>query len=201
MAENEKLNIQRARAALAEGKQKDAKAYYQKALDENTGNAEAAFWVLAIGWRDRINSQGNADAMREAFTTMSDALVDTAEQLAAPENIGAEKGAILAAAVNAYLPIADYVVRQGESIAGPESRIQYAALTFYGTGNAIERNFASNPQAMAAACTTWKEGVKLQRKFYAYSYDGNKAEVYVEKIQKIEPDYVMPNKPGCISLA
>ena len=51
------------------------------------------------------------------------------------------------------------------------------------------------------AVSAWKEGVSLQQKWYAYKYEGKSAEEYAAKIQKVEPEYVMPKKAGCISLA
>ena len=67
-------------------------------------------------------------------------------------------------------------------------------------GNTIESLYPGNAEASKLSVTAWKEYVSLAQKWYAYAPKGE-AEVYAEKIKKIEPDYEMPKKAGCISFA
>lgn len=66
----------------------------------------------------------------------------------------------------------------------------------YELGNAIEKEFGNK----GAAIHPWKEAVSLQQKFYNVLEDKTLPEKYTKKIQSVEPDYVMPEKSGCISL-
>ena len=201
MTETEKLNIKRARLALLDHKDQEALDYYLEANEENTNNSEAAYWVYTAYWEDCINNNRSASEKWKAFVVLSGRLTEAVDQIAEMEGTDMEKAMVLIAFVYAYTPIVDYVTGYlGAQMATPQDRIERAVLTLYQTGNAIEHNFSSNEEAMKMASEAWKEAVKLQQKFYAYKYNGSKVEDYVEKIRKVEPDYVVPKKAGCISL-
>ena len=67
-------------------------------------------------------------------------------------------------------------------------------------GDLIYALYPDDPECGKIAVVAWKEFVSLAQKWYAYAEKGD-AEVYAEKIKKIDPSYVMPKKAGCISLA
>ena len=67
-------------------------------------------------------------------------------------------------------------------------------------GNELESIYGNDAGAMAIAVLAWKEYVSLAQKWYAYPPKGE-AEIYAEKIKKIEPSYEMPKKAGCISFS
>lgn len=198
MSETEMNNIRSARRFLLEHEDQKALDCYLAANKENKDNAEACYWVYTAFWQNCVNNQESNDKKWMAFSATSNELVKAVEQIAESEGLEEEKKYILTLFVGVYLPIVDYVVKT--PIATPKERIERAVLTLYWTGNAIERLYGSDTDFMKLACKVWKEGVMLQQKFYAYSYNDNKVEDYVEKIKKVEPDYVIPKKAGCISL-
>ena len=73
-------------------------------------------------------------------------------------------------------------------------------FTLRDLGNEIVKIYGGEAGAMAIAVLLWKEYVALAQKWYAYPPKGE-AEVYAEKIKKIDPNYEMPKKAGCISFA
>jgi hypothetical protein len=197
MSELEKTSIQLARKYL--GNHEDLKALecYLAAEKENAFNDEAKFWIYAADWKRCIDEGASASEKWTTFKIVSGALNSAIREIANSEGEEIDKLFALIAFVYRYKTIAAYAVQA--QIAAPKERIEHAVLTMYWTGNAIEEHMGSNEEAMKMACELWKEGVKLQRKFYAYSYNGEKAEDYAAKIQKVEPGYVMPSKAGCIS--
>jgi hypothetical protein len=100
--------------------------------------------------------------------------------------------------VDAYTPITRFLFTK--RISTTTSTIETGVLGLYALGNAIKRAFGSNPRAMEQAAKAWKEGVALQRQFYGYKYNGVNPEDYAAEIQKVDPAYTMPSKPGCISI-
>lgn len=197
MTESERKLIDAARKALIEKDDQLALEYYMEVTKENEDNAEASYWTYAALWQNCVDNQESNENKKTAFVAVSGTLVKAIEEIAASEWSKDVKMLVIGRFVGLYSLIADYAVKS--KICAPDTRIQMAATTLYDAGNAIERVYASDPDVMIAACMAWKSAVKIQRQFYAYAYDGNKAEDYAAKIQKYQPDYVMPNKAGCIS--
>ena len=198
MTEKQMENIARARKALREHRDQEALDCYLRVNEEDSNVAEAAYWAYTAYWESCVDKQASAEDKWIAFSAVSAELTKAIEEIVESEGSDVDKLFVVCSFVGVYVPIADYAVKN--SIADPKKRIERAVLTLYWTGDAIERNFGKDPDFMVAAAKAWKEGVKLQQQFYAYSYDGNKAEDYAEKIKKIEPDYEMPKKAGCISI-
>lgn len=197
MTENERKLIDAARKALIEKDDQLALDYYMEVTKENENNAEASYWTYTALWQNYVDNQESNENKNTAFWAVSGTLVKAIEEIAASEWSKDVKMLVIGRFVGLYSLIADFVVKA--PIASPATRIQMAATTLYDAGNAIERIYASDPDMMITACMAWKSAVKIQRQFYGYAYDGNKAEDYAVKIQKHQPDYVMPNKAGCIS--
>lgn len=57
-----------------------------------------------------------------------------------------------------------------------------------------------DPAYKKIALEAWSEFVTFAQKFYALVEKGE-AEIYAEKIKKLDPSYIMPKKSGCISKA
>lgn len=201
MTENEIRVIRCARQFLINHEDQRALDCYLEVNKQNEDNAEAAYWVYTAYWRDCVNNNASGHDKWVAFTVLSNELVGAVEEIAQSDCSEAEKMLLLAVFVSVYTPIADYITGSlGAQMATPKDRIERVVLTLYRTGNAIERFCNGDPDIMKVAAKAWKEGVKLQQKFYAYSYNDNKVEDYIEKIKKVEPSYVAPKKAGCISL-
>ena len=67
-------------------------------------------------------------------------------------------------------------------------------------GDKIDGLYINDPECKKLAAIAWKEYVSLSQKWYAWAVKGD-AEIYAEKIKKVDPSYEMPKKAGCISLA
>lgn len=198
MTETELKNLQIARKCLLDGDDQGATDHYLAVHDENADNPEAEYFVYNTLCTNYIDQGESNENKKLAFVATSKTLVDAVKCIAASDCTKEEKLHITARFVGMYCPIAAYIVKV--PVMDASTRIQMAVTTLYAAGNAIESAYSGDTEAMHCAAMAWKDGVKLQQQFYAYSYDGNKAEDYVAKIQKVQPDYVMPKKAGCISL-
>ena len=198
MTETEKLYIKSARMSLFDKKYQDALDFYLQANKENKDNAEAAYWVYKAYWASCIDDEDKSITDKvTAFYAVSTELVNSIDQIAESEGSIAEKNLVMLEFLFSYMPIADYAI---QARIATQSMLEFVGLTYYRVGNAIENAFGSDENSISLACDAWKEGVKIQRKYYAYSYEGNNADDYIRKIKKIEPDYTAPQKAGCVSI-
>lgn len=187
----------RARKALVDNQDQAALEYYMLLREEDEKNEEANYMAYSSLCSTYIDQNASNRDKNLAFTAVSDQLAVAIPYIAASEGSKEDKLIVIARFAGMYGPLADYAVKT--PIATPAERIQMAVAAFYNAGNAIEKAFPDDASALVVAVHLWKEGIKLQRKFYSYSYGGEKAEDYAAKIQKVEPGYEMPKKAGCIS--
>lgn len=190
-------NIILARKYLLQNEDQKALSIYLKENESDSKNPEAAYVVYNTYCTNCIDKHEPNDKIKLAFLAVSETLEKAIKYVAASEGSEDDNMRLVARFLGWYLPIANYAVKN--PITSPSERIQLAVTTLYTAGNTIAKAFGSTTDALIVANIAWKEGVKLQQQFYAYSYDGNKVEDYVAKIQKTEPSYVVPKKAGCIS--
>lgn len=198
MAQKEYQYLGAARDYLIVGNMKDACVHYAKvSLDYPEEVAEADFFEAYMAYQNLLEANDAASAVN-AFKVMAATLANAVKCVkeSGVEDIG--KVLILTAMVKAYTPITRFLFTK--RISTTSSTIEIGVLGLYDLGNAIKKEFGSEPQAMEQAVEAWKEAVALQRQFYAYKYDGVRPEDYVAEIQKVDPAYTMPKKAGCISL-
>lgn len=208
MSENKYLKL--ARAAREEDNSEDAKKFYDMVRVDEPENGEAKFFYQYYSLYEGKNGE-----IANRFISLSKVLASSVQCIADSADSEDEKLAILKAIVEAYVPMTwslnrymnNLTVGSGENRQRVLSneQIKSACITgvigVYTLGDTIEKIFGGVPAAMKLAATAWKEGVSLQQKWYAYDYNGKSAEDYAAKIQKIEPEYEMPKKAGCISFA
>lgn len=197
MTENELVTLKTARLHLIKGEDQEALEYYLKVKEENEENAEAEYMSYNTYFVNCIDQGESNENKALAYVAVTETFPKALEEIAESDGTEEEKLTVSLSFAKMHFYITDFAVKA--PFTGASDRIQRAAISLYKAGNAIESAYASNKDAMLLACKCWKEGVKLQRKFYAYSYNGEKAEDYAAKIQKVEPEYVLPSKAGCIS--
>lgn len=198
MNDNAKEFLAIARDFLIVGDKEDAYIHYAKvALDCDPQNSEAQFFMAVMSYNSLLNEKDYASAVN-AFTSMAMYLKNAVSDVKNSDLEPAAKRLIIKGMVEAYTPVTRFLFKG--RISTTSSTIQTGVRGLYNLGNAIKDNFDSDPAAMELAAVAWKEGVALQREFYAYKYDGVNPEDYAAKIQKVEPSYVMPKKAGCVTI-
>lgn len=199
MSQKEYQYLTTARDFLVLGEMDKACVHYAKVSQDHPGEvAEAEFFEAYMGYQSLLEANDAASAVN-AFKAMA-ACVENAVKCVKEsdvEEIG--KVLILTAMVETYAPITRYLYTR--RISTSSSTIETGVLGLYALGDAIKKAFGSNPETMKQAAEAWKEGVSIQQQFHAYKYQGARAEDYAAKIQKVEPNYTMPSKAGCISVA
>lgn len=191
--EKEKLAL--ARECFRKGDDSEGIGYYAVVHAENPENAEANYFC---GYADYVSSVSKKSGVKDAVVSLMNSLENAIKYVAESEGTKSEKLAVVRAIVDTYTPITNYIT--SARISTTKDTIEYGVLSLYWLGMYIENNFDSDSEAMKLAIIPWKEGVLLQQKFYAYKYEGVKAEDYVAKIQKVDPTYTIPKKAGCISI-
>ena len=200
-----------ARQARAEGNTEDAKTYYNKVREENPESGEAkffyAFYALYEGKNGEIPNrfanvckvvESSINMVRNSDVALNEQYVTISEIVAAfvPETWS----------LNRYMNKKNHETKIGDSYVKVFDNSSIVAcckngmFTLRDLGNTLEKLYNSDARAMEIAVSAWKEYVSLAQKWYAYAPKGE-AEVYAEKIKKIDPAYEIPKKAGCISFA
>ena len=200
-----------ARQARAEGNTEDAKTYYNKVREENPESGEAkffyAFYALYEGTNGEIPNRfanvckvvgSSINLVKNSDATLSDQYAIISEMVAAfiPETWS----------LNRYMNKKNHETKIGDSYVKVFDTSSITAcskngmFTLRDLGDTIEKIYNNDSGAMKIAVLAWKEYVSLAQKWYAYAPKGE-AEIYAEKIKKIDSSYEMPKKAGCISFS
>ena len=199
MSQKEYQYLAAARSFLVLGEMDNALTHYAKVSQDHPGEvAEATFFEAYLGYQSLLEANHAASAVN-AFKTMAASVEDAVKCVKESDKEEIEKLLIVTAMVQAYAPITRYLYTK--RISTSSSTIETGVLGLYALGDAIKEAFGTNTETMKQAAEAWKEGVSIQQQFYAYKYQGVRAEDYAAKIQKVEPNYTMPSKTGCISVA
>lgn len=209
MENNKYLTL--ARQARAEGNSEDAKTYYSKVREENPEDGEAKFFYTYYALYEGKNGE-----IPQRFGNVCQAVFSAIKMVKSTDAPAAEQYATISEIVNAFLPMTwslnrymnnkNHETKIGDSYvkvfdqSAITSSCKKGMFAIRDLGNEIETIYGGDAGAMAIAVLAWKEYVSLAQKWYAYPPKGE-AEVYAEKIKKIEPSYEMPKKAGCISFA
>ncbi|MBQ6921830.1 MAG: hypothetical protein IJQ66_01950 [Clostridia bacterium] len=207
----ESKNLKLARQARAEGNSEDAKMFYNKVREEDPENGEAkffyAFYSIYEGKNVEIPNRflNLCKTLPSSINFIKESSLSKEDQLKSIEEI-----------VNAFVPetwaenrymnnknhetkIGDHYVTVFDY-----SAIKSVCITgmkaLKALGDQIEKLYIADPKCKQIAAIAWKEYVSLSQKWYRYAEKGD-AEIYAEKIKKVDPSYTMPKKAGCISLA
>ncbi len=185
------------RKFIKEGDVDEACHHYYLVKKEDPNNTEAEFFSAYLGYTVLIKT--NSASAVNAFKAMIACLAAAVKYVKESEGNEDEKLLVISAMVEAYTPITRFLFTS--HIDTSSSSIEGGTIGLYDLGSAIKKEFGSNPKFMEFAIKPWKEAVSLQRKFYAYKYNGINPEDYAAEIKKVDPAYTMPDKAGCISLA
>ncbi|MBQ9805335.1 MAG: hypothetical protein IJW49_02340 [Clostridia bacterium] len=205
-ADNKYLEL--ARSARKENNSEDAKKFYDMARVEDPENGEAKFFYQYYSLYEGKNNE-----IARRFINLINGIPSSIKCVVNSGADHAEKLETIREIVEAYVPMTwslnrymnNLTVGSGQnrtrvlSNAEITSTCVAGVIGLYATGDLLQTLFNGDAAAMKIAAIAWKEGVSLQQKWYAYKYDGKTAEEYAEKIKKVEPDYEMPKKAGCIS--
>lgn len=200
--------LKNARAAREEDNSEDAKKFYDMVRIEDPENGEAKFFYQYYSLYEGKNGE-----LPTRFNSLTKVLKSSVRFVAESGDGEQEKMSIISSIVSSFVPMTwslnrhmnSLTVGSGENrqLVIPAKQIQGACIdgviALYELGDIIEKYFKS-ADAKKLSALAWKEAVSLNQKWYAYNY-GKSVEEYVAKIQKIEPDYVMPKKAGCISFS
>ncbi len=210
--QNEQANkyLTLARRAANENNAEDAKRYYDMLRTECPDNGEANFFYQFYSLMDCKNKEIASKFVRlcESVGPSITRINDSAESVE-------DKVASVKAICDAFIPktweLNRYMNKLTVKVGNETSRVLPASdiqrvcrdgiLTLYKLGDAIYKYFPLNKEAKDCAMASWKEGVSLQQTWYSLVKDKTLPQVYTQKIQKIDPSYVMPKKAGCITLA
>lgn len=200
-----------ARQARAEGNSEDAKNYYNKVREENPEDGEAKFFYAFYALYEGKNGE-----IPQRFSNVCQVIFSAIKMVKKSDAPAAEQYATISEIVNAFLPetwsLNRYMNNKNRETKIGDSYVKVfdqnkivstcktGMFAIRDLGNEIEALYNGDPSAMAIAVLAWKEYVSLAQKWYAYPPKGE-AEIYAEKIKKIEPSYEMPKKAGCISFA
>ena len=200
-----------ARQARADGNSEDAKTYYNKVREENPEDGEAKFFYAYYALYEGKNGE-----IPQRFGTVCQAVFSAVKMVKSSSAPLDEQYATISEIVNAFLPMTwtlnrymnnkNRETKVGDSYVkvfdqnSITSSCKKGMFTIRDLGNELESIYGGDADAMAIAVLAWKEYVSLAQKWYAYPPKGE-AEIYAEKIKKIEPSYEMPKKAGCISFS
>lgn len=209
MENNKYLTL--ARQARADNNSEDAKIYYNKVREENPEDGEAKFFYAYYALYEGKNGE-----IPQRFGNVCQAVFSAVKMVKSSGVPVAEQYATISEIVNAFLPMTwalnrymnskNRETKVGDSYvkvfdAGDiSSSCKKGMFAIRDLGNELESIYGGDAAAMAIAVLAWKEYVSLAQKWYAYAPKGE-AEIYAEKIKKIEPSYEMPKKAGCISFS
>ena len=209
MEDNKYLTL--ARQARADGNSEDAKTYYNKVREDDPENGEAKFFYAYFALYEGKNGE-----IPQRFGNVCQAVFSAVKMVKSSTAPVAEQYATISEIVNAFLPMTwtlnrymnnkNRETKVGDSYvkvfdqSSITSSCKKGMFAIRDLGNELESIYGGDADAMAMAVLAWKEYVSLAQKWYAYPPKGE-AEIYAEKIKKIEPSYEMPKKAGCISFS
>ena len=209
MEDNKYLTL--ARQARADGNSEDAKTYYNKVREDDPENGEAKFFYAYFALYEGKNGE-----IPQRFGNVCQAVFSAVKMVKSSTAPVAEQYATISEIVNAFLPMTwtlnrymnnkNRETKVGDSYvkvfdqSSITSSCKKGMFAIRDLGNELESIYGGDADAMAIAVLAWKEYVSLAQKWYAYPPKGE-AEIYAEKIKKIEPSYEMPKKAGCISFS
>ncbi|MBQ7392189.1 MAG: hypothetical protein IJV73_05830 [Clostridia bacterium] len=200
-----------ARQARAEGNSEDAKNYYDKVRVENPESGEAKFFYAYYALYEGTNGE-----IPKRFANLCQVVPTALKMIKNSELTEEEQIKTLSEIVNAFVPEVwaenRYMNHKNRETKIGDSYVKVfdsSAITVCGKngmqairnlGDEIEKVYPNNKDAAQLSVVAWKEYVSLAQKWYAWAPKGE-AEVYAEKIKKLDPSYEMPKKAGCISFA
>ncbi|MBO5712846.1 MAG: hypothetical protein J6R88_01415 [Clostridia bacterium] len=200
-----------ARQAKAENNSEDAKTYYNKVREEDPENGEAKFFYAYYSLYEGKNAE-----IPSRFSNLCKVVTSSIDLIKNSSSSKADQLDAIEEIVNTFVP-ETWVVNRYMNRKNTETKIgdsyvkvfDYSSIrncsttgmsTIKTLGDHIEKIYPADPECKRIATIAWKEYVSLCQTWYSFAVKGD-AEIYSEKIKKVDPSYEMPKKAGCISLA
>lgn len=198
-----------ARNARKENNSEDAKKFYDLVRTDDPENLEARFFYSFYSLQAGTNGE-----IPNRFLELCRTTISVIEDLSKKEDNDEYKQSLLKEIVDTFVPetwtiyayTVDLTVGEGNNrvnVIGADKRdriCKEGVKTLYALGDLITSGFSNLPQAKKLAVAAWKEGVFLSQKWYG-SFKKEVTEEYAYKIKKVDPNYEMPKKAGCIQVA
>ena len=207
----ESKNLKLARQARADNNSEDAKMFYNKVREEDPENGEAkffyAFYSIYEGKNGEIPSRFSnlCKALPTAINYIKSSSMPKEQQLKIIEDI-VKTFVPETWAENRYMNNKNHETKVGDHYVTifDYNAIRSVCVTgmkaLKALGDQIENLYVADPKCKQIATIAWKEYVSLSQKWYRYAEKGD-AEIYAEKIKKVDSSYEMPKKAGCISFS
>ncbi len=200
-----------ARQAKAENNTEDAKIYYNKVREEDPENGEAKFFYAFYALYEGTNKE-----LYSRFSNLCKILPSSIKMIEESSLSKEEKLNSIEEIVNAFVPETwaenKYMNAKNRETKVGDSYVKVFDFNIIKSccvtgmkalkdlGDQLEKIYVADPECKRLAVVAWKEYVSLSQKWYAYAIKGD-AEIYAEKIKKVDPSYEIPKKAGCISFA
>ena len=193
LTEQEWVDI--ARNLLYQDELNSASCHYFKASELNPKNDEANYFVAHLGFEGCLEEE-NPPAASRGYRAMAKGAAPAVAAIMQYKGNEIDDRAVAAAKVaTTFITSTTYMSRELRT----KDNIVEGVLASYALGDALKEHFGDDEKMIAFAVHAWKCGIDIQQQYYGYKYNDVKPETYAAKIQKVEPGYVMPKKPGCIS--
>ena len=200
-------NLRLARQAREDKDTESAKRYYQKVRDEDPENGEAKFFYAFYSMYEGTNGE-----LPRRFENMCNIVISSVKLVKSSQMSKEEQLKTTDVIVRTFVPEvwAENRYMNSKNNSGGNSAVKVFSFseitgcckvgmrTIRDLGDETAKLYPNDPVAMNIAVYAWKEYVSLAQTWYAYAPKGE-AEIYAEKIRKIDPSYTMPSKAGCIS--
>lgn len=200
-----------ARQAKAENNTEDAKTYYNKVREEDPENGEAKFFYAYYSLYEGKNAEvytrftNLCKVLPSSITLIYESSLSKEEQLKSIEEI-VDTFVPETWSLNRYMNHKNHETKIGDKyvtvfdFSTVKLCCKNGMVAIKNLGDQIASLYIADPECKRLAVIAWKEYVSLSQKWYAYAVKGD-AEIYAEKIKKVDPSYEMPKKAGCISFA
>lgn len=200
-----------ARQAKLDNNSEDAKTYYNKVREEDPENGEAKFFYAYYSMYE-----GKVGELYSRFSNLCKILPSSIQLIQESSISKEEQLKAIAEIVNTFVP-ETWALNKFMNSKNRETKIGDRYVTVFdfsviksccvtgmnalkNLGDQCEKLYVADPECKKLAVIAWKEYVSLAQKWYAYATKGE-AEIYAEKIKRVDPSYEMPKKAGCISFA
>lgn len=198
MSDELKITLEKARVAMIKGEFALAKELYDSIHDEDMTISEASFFSALLHYEAADDIEGYTEKCK-ARSLYANLMILTARpfvlEVKADKTISEDIQVYL---IGCMLNVVDTKPRFGFELRFLTAKeMEDGIVLLYQLGDTLKAEYGNH---MDLAVQVWKEAIATQRKFYGYKYNGIDPETYAAEIKKVEPDYVMPAKPGCVSV-
>ena len=177
-----------ARESIGNGKINDAERYYKAALSENSENPEAKYFNNFYNFMESFNKCDIKDPFVDLMLSLDEAVKYVAEG----HWTDREKSIVITTMKSTYMIIPDYIIEAYINFS--VDLIEDCIMSLYWLGSYIKTYFKEEHYYMEIAIEPWKKAIELHQE-YGCTYENYKIEEYAKEINKIDPEYIIPERP------